>query len=241
MKVLDKSKNSTVPKKSVSKAISNRSKESTRQKKKVQKGGDDGHPLALPISKLWVPMISLKTHIFQKRLVSVSQDIANIVIKDCVLNCKQVRDAKSFDEFKALMSVITSLDNINPEILDNDIFIRMFEHFLQAVFFPIAKLTSDLMESKLVTSFVELMNTKTRTNYVANFCVSRNSQEIDGKKVSGLYTCGRAISTIPYDEYATNQARILIHRTVDALNDEQDYDDVLIYLNDIKYKKNSMT
>jgi hypothetical protein len=206
-----------------------------REQKKQQGGNDDSleNMLAGPIAMVWVPMIQLKQNIFQRRIVTVSQDIVSIIIKGCVLNCKKTRNAQSFEEFRAIMSVFDSFDVVQPSLLDNDIFIGMLVQFLQAIFFPIGKITSDLMQAEVVAKFIDIINKKTRPNYVANYCLDREMIEIEGRIASEKYTCGRAISQIPYLTYKEGLPRILIHRTMHAMNDEQDFNDVLDYMNRI--------
>lgn len=229
----------------------------TQSNRRMQRGGsqDNGEEvnieLMVPVQKLWRQMARLNKQLFDRNVVASTQSVAIFMYKVCssiAASCKEQRSPQRFAQYQALRNVLLSMEPINTDLLDNPIFVEMCVSFLQTVFFPIGRMTEELQypkgenEDNFIDDFVKIMNSKTRKDYIVNYCnLQMPSKQIrvpyhkvvgttaDNKPILASYTCGRAISAIPYtvniQENTLKQLpRIVIHNSNgvedDTLNDQ---------------------
>lgn len=199
-----------------------------------QNGGNEDieTSLATPIGILWSYIIERKTGMFKKKFADLSKQIDKIAYYECTSgpNCKTTRSKNNHPIFQATINLINSLQSPDDKIIfDNENIIEMMVQFLQAVYLPLARITMNMNE--FTDDFISAVNNVVGTEYpyIVQYCQSRNNDVIfNGNKAEDYYTCGRAVSAIPYSCKISKVPRIVIHRTMGRSDDHQDYTDPLM-------------
>lgn len=201
---------------------------------KKQNGGNEDIEASLetPIGMLWLYLVSRKKAMFKKKFADLSKQIDKIVYYQCTSgpNCKKTRSKHNHPIFQAIIHHIESLQSPDDKsIFDNEDVIEMMVQFLQAVYLPLARITMNMNE--FTDDFISSVNNVVGTEYpyLVQYCQSRNNDVVfNGNKAEDYYTCGRAVSAIPYSCKISKVPRIVIHRTMGRSDDDQDYTDPLM-------------
>jgi hypothetical protein len=215
------------------------SKQGVRTKK--QNGGNDDieASLAIPIYMLWSYVVTRKKVMFNKKFADLSKQIDQVVYSECTSgpNCKKTRSKHNHPIFQATIHHIESLPSPDDKsIFDNEDTIEMMIKFLQAVYLPLARITMNMND--FTDDFILAVNNVVGTEYpyLVHYCQSRNNDVNfngnNGKQAEDYYTCGRAVSAIPYACKISKVPRIVIHRTMGRADDNQDYNDPLMIATD---------
>jgi hypothetical protein len=204
---------------------------------KKQNGGNDDidASLASPIYMLWSYVVTRKKVMFKKKFADLSKQIDQVVYSECTSgpNCKKTRSKHNHPIFQAIIHHIESLPSpVDKSIFDNEDIIEMMVMFLQAVYLPVARITMNMNE--FTDDFMSAVNNLIGTEYpyLVQYCQSRNNVDVNGKTSDDYYTCGRAVSAIPYSCKISKVPRIVIHRTIGRTDDNQDSSDPLMIATD---------
>lgn len=199
-----------------------------------QKGGDESSACQLegPIGILWGFILKNKKATFNKNLVPFATQISEIVYQNCPTgrnNCKTTREEGKHELINAVTRTLVQFKEYKDiGKWEDENVIEMVVQFMQCIYLPIGRVTMNI--DAFTDTFVSFMNDITRDNYVANFCEPREDIIQNGTvKQNDTYTCGRAISAIPYSCNARGKPRILFHRTKGRTDDIQDYKDPITY------------
>jgi hypothetical protein len=209
-----------------------------RVQTKKQNGGNDdtAASLAIPIGMLWLYVVSRKKVMFKKKFADLSKQIENVVYHECTSgpNCKKTRSKNGHPMFQTIIHLInnTLQSPDDKSIFDNEDIIEMMVQFLQAVYLPVARITMNMNE--FTDDFISAVNNLIGTEYpyLVQYCQSRNNVNVNGKTSDDYYTCGRAVSAIPYACKISKVPRIVIHRTIGRTDDNQDSSDPLMIATD---------
>lgn len=163
----------------------------------------------------------------------MSKQIEGIVYQECTSgpNCKKTRSKNNHPIFQAIIHLLNSLQSSHDKsMFDNEDIIEMMVRFLQAVYLPVARITMNINE--FTDDFMSAVNTLVGTEYpyLVQYCQSRSDNV--SFDTNDLYTCGRAVSAIPYSCMISRVPRIVIHRTMGRSDDNQDNSDPFIIAND---------
>lgn len=206
---------------------------------KKQKGGNEDleTSLATPISNLWLYIVNRKKTIFDKKFTDLSKQIEEVMYRECTSgpNCKKTRSKNNHPIFQAIINLLKTLGTPDDKsIFDNEDIIEMMVRFLQAVYLPVARITMNMND--FTDDFMSAVNMLIGTEYpyLVQYCQARSDNVSFNGKMSenDLYTCGRAVSAIPYSCMISRVPRIVIHRTMGRANDDQDNSDPLMVANE---------
>lgn len=206
---------------------------------KKQKGGNEDleASLAIPISNLWSYIVNRKKTIFNKKFTDLSKQIEGVVYQECTSgpNCKKTRSKTNHPIFEVIIHLFNNLQSPDDKTMfDNEDVIEMMVQFLQAVYLPVARITMNMNE--FTDDFMSAVNMLVGTEYpyLVQYCQARSDNVSFNGKMSenDQYTCGRAVSVIPYSCKISKVPRIVIHRTMGRSDDNQDYSDPLMVANE---------
>lgn len=218
-----------------------------RRTSTLKKGGSEQGKLACmleaPVGMLWNLILSKKHVAFTKKIVPMATQIAEVVYKGCPLDgssCKTTKVVRNHAHLNAIKEILGQFPKpANANLLDDETVVAMVVQFMQAVYLPIGRITMNM--DAFTGEFVEFMNTITRDDYVASYCEARDDVSVMSTKLEkDTYTCGRAISAIPYSCNPQGKPRILIHRTMGRTDDMQDYMDPIKFADEQCKQENSM-
>jgi hypothetical protein len=226
--------------------------EKPKKSKKVHNGGensatsddcDNFSEIIVPVIKMYSFFLmknsgTLDNKIFETKIERYKNMLSTYIKGKYCENTPCKVNRSNFIEFKCMLSTIEVMKNIDEGILDTENFLINFRLFLEAILFPFAKVTINIY--KFIDDFVNMINSKTRDNYIINKCVKKYEQNSMNNLIDPQYTCGRAISVIPYaNNYDnTNKPRIMIHQTKQSDDDVQNASIVTDYANNLNKNSN---
>ena len=140
-----------------------------------------------------------------------------------VVDDDNLPDSWDFSEhpIETMSIALSNMANMPMESLDDDAFIGEFIELLQAIFYPLGRITMNI--ANFADMFVEFVNSKTRPGYMVKYCRPKRHAHAD-RELGEYYTCGRAISYI--DGAKEGAARILLHSTVSEDDSSADLSDL---------------